>query len=190
MKIADFAACMLFFLCLAPGLLLTPGVRAQDVQIANAQEAYTLGVSDEIRLTVFGEEALSGSYTVGSNGAISMPLIGEITLAGLSTTRAEALIRGKLADGYLIKPSVSIEMLRHRPFYILGEVHAPGSYDYASNMNVLGAVAVAGGFTYRANRKNVQILRAADGKSAAYKAFAVEAPVAPGDTIVVGERLF
>lgn len=154
------------------------------------QSAYRLGPDDEIKITVFGEDELSGRYKLDGHGFISMPLIGELALDDLTLRAAESLIMAKLRDGYLVDPSVSIEVARHRPFYILGEVRAPGSYVYSDNMTVLKAVALAGGFTYRANKNRADIMRGAQGRDAPYRKFPVETKVYPGDVIVIRERLF
>jgi protein involved in polysaccharide export with SLBB domain len=149
---------------------------------------YTLKANDEIKLTVFGEDSLSGVYGLDAAGAVSVPLIGETFLRGLTARQAEARIREKLADGYLVDPDVVIEVSRYRPVYIVGEVHAPGQYDYISDMSVLNAVALAGGFTYRANRRTVLISSAAAGVPS--RDAPLEAVLMPGDVITVEERLF
>ena len=156
----------------------------------DTDKTYTLGGDDEIKITVFGEADLSGTYRLSGTGAVSIPLIGEVALNGLTLREAEELIKGKLVDGYLVDPSVSIEVLKYRPFYILGEVRAPGSYSYVSDMNVLNAVALAGGFTYRANQKAVKILKKNEGESGEYEEFPVKTKISPGDVIVVKERFF
>lgn len=155
--------------------------------LANAP--YRLGFGDIVSLTVYGEKDLSGDYKIAETGMVSIPLIGEVFLKNLTTSEAEILVTGKLADGYLVNPSVSIAVVQHRPFYILGEVAKPGSYSYTSDMNVLNAVALAGGFTYRANRKIVEIMPA--GKTPdSYREAPIQASVQPGDTILVKERFF
>ena len=118
-----------------------------------------------------------------------MPLIGPVSIGGRDVANAEKLIGEKLADGYLVNPRVSIEVLNYRPFYILGEVKKPGSYPYVNGMTVLNAIALASGFTYRANEKKIVITRKVDG---AEKKIDVEDTtlVMPGDIIRVPERFF
>ena len=151
---------------------------------------YRLGADDEIKITVFGEDDLSGEYKVSAGGSVSMPLIGEVPVNGLSLAETENLIETKLAEGYLLEPSVSVAVSKYRPFYILGEVREPGSYSYVSNMTALNAVALAGGYTYRANSKSVQIMRGGKNEGSAYEEFPVEAKVMPGDVIMIKERFF
>lgn len=151
---------------------------------------YHLGADDEIKIIIFGEDDLSGDYKVSGDGSVSMPLIGEVPVNGLSLAETEDLIEAKLADGYLLEPSVSVAVSKYRPFYILGEVREPGSYSYVSNMTALNAIALAGGFTYRANSKSVQIMRGGQAEGSAYEEFPVEAKVMPGDVIMIKERFF
>ena len=155
---------------------------------SDAQERrYVLGAGDEIRITVFGEKDLSGEFEVSGHGIISMPLVGEITAGGKTMKGLERGIAEKLKDGYLKHPRVSVEVLNYRPFYIIGEVKSPGSYAYVSSMTVLNAVALAKGFTYRADKKDIKIKRTKETKE--YKARLDEA-VLPGDIIRVTERFF
>lgn len=155
-----------------------------------AQADYRLGGGDKLRVTVFNEDDLSGQYEVDGSGIVAFPLIGEVTAAGGSARDLERAIAEKLRDGYLKSPVVSIEVLTYRPFFILGEVKRPGSYPYKSGLTVLNAVALAGGYTYRAKhsrwvltrekKKDWQEKEISDGTFV----------VMPGDTILVPERFF
>ena len=153
-------------------------------------DAYRMGPEDTLAVVVFREADLSAPYTIDNTGMISMPLIGELSLAGCTLRQAEQIITDRYADGYLVDPSVSIEISSFRPFYILGEVKAPGKYDFASGMNVLKAAALAGGFTYRANRKTAKVLRYDHTGQAVYHHQDLEEHVHPGDVITIRERLF
>ena len=112
---------------------------------ALAQDSFRLGTGDKLRITVFQEPELSGEYSVSSSGIVSIPLIGGIKASGLTTRALERAIVAALADGLIQDPKVSVEVLEARPFYILGDVTAPGSYPYVSGMTVLNAIALAGG---------------------------------------------
>lgn len=150
---------------------------------------YQLGSGDQIKVTVFGHEDLSGQFEIDGSGAISMPLIGQISAIGQTTQSLEQAITVKLSDGYLLDPSVSAEVINYRPFFILGEISRPGEYPYASGLTVLNAVAAAGGFSYRANKKAVFIKAFEGEKEVAYQLNA-QVMVQPGDTIRIGERIF
>jgi len=152
--------------------------------------SYILGADDSIKIAVYGEDDLSGTYKIGSNGVVSFPLVGDVNVGGKTTKAVETHLERLLSDGYLVRPDVSIEVDTYRPFYILGEVREPGSYDYTNGATVLKAVALAGGFTYRANKKDVQILKTKDGSSQLYEKTSVNAEISPGDIILVKERFF
>ena len=151
--------------------------------------SYTLGVADELRITVFNEPNLSGQFVVNSNGMLSLPLIGETRAAGATIDQLREQITTRFADGYLKNPKVTLEVLTFRPFYILGEVNKPGKYTYSSGLTVLNAVATAEGFTYRANKRRVFVKHAGAADETEVK-LTPATPVQPGDTIRIGERYF
>lgn len=156
---------------------------------ASPSQEYVLGVGDKIRLTVYGEADLSGDYEVGSTGLVSIPLIGDIVAAGQPLRQFEQNVRAKLAQGYLRDPRVNAQVVNYRPFFILGEVAKPGSYPYVNGMTVLNAVALAGGYTYRADKSGVTITRAGANESGEKKV-PETFTVIPGDIIRVPERFF
>lgn len=166
----------------APAHAQQPPAAAQDGD-------YLLGSSDKVRVTVYGEPTLSGEFFVTGSGVVSLPLIGEVKAAGLTLRQFQDAVQKSLSDGYLKDPRVSVEVLTFRPFYILGEVTKPGTYPYTSGLTVLNAVATAGGYTYRADKKQVFIKR--NGATEETKTeLTPSVTVAPGDTIRIGERFF
>lgn len=159
------------------------------VSPAVAQEVdYRLGSGDQLRITVFGHEDLSGEFEVGSDGRISLPLIGDVRALQLTLRELEGAITAKLKPDYLINPQLSVEVVNYRPFYIIGEVKNPGSYAYVGGMRVVNAVAMAGGFTYRAREAELLITRAAG--SGEKESVGQNTYVLPGDVIEVPERFF
>lgn len=156
---------------------------------AGGQPIYTLGSGDKLRVTVFGEADLSGEFEVDGSGEISMPLIGSVLAGNRSVRELEGRITELLADGYLKKPRVSVDVLNYRPFYILGEVQDPGSYPYVNGMTILNAVALGGGFTYRAKKERILIIRAGD-ESRKPEVGTPDTVVLPGDVVRVEERFF
>lgn len=149
---------------------------------------YELGSGDRLRVIVFGEPDLSGEFDVGGSGVVALPLIGQVRANGLTLSAFEDAVEAKLRDGYLTNPRVSVEVMNYRPFYIYGEVSEPGQYPYTSSMTVLNAVAVAGGYTYRANQDKVYITRG-EGDEVEYPA-SQAVRVLPGDVLRVPERFF
>ena len=174
---------------LAISALLLTAAALWSTESAAEEQDYLLSTGDRLRVTVFGHQDLSGEVEVNSNGEISLPLIDEVAAAGLSLTELEAEIVGALRPDYLKNPRVSIEMINYRPFYIIGEVTMPGSYPYVSGMTVVNAVAVAGGFTYRARKGRIRIKREGDEDTIELTA-EMDTPVQPGDVIEVPERFF
>ena len=156
---------------------------------ALADDAYRLGAGDKLRVTVFDEVDLSGEFELDGGGVFAMPLIGPINAMDATPRDLEAALVAKLADGWLIRPRVAIEVLSYRPFYIIGEVNEPGSYPYRSGMTVLNAAALAGGFTYRADEDDIDISRGEEGARAEFEA-TIHTTVKPGDVIRIEERLF
>lgn len=151
--------------------------------------AYKLNINDRVRLTVFGEEDLSGEFDVDSNGYVSLPLIGRVFVAGFSIEESKKLIRDVFKNGYLVDPKVTLDVLSFQPFYILGEVKSPGSYPYVSGLTVLNAIALSGGYTYRADKDDIEIQREKNGQKEKFEAHE-KTTVMPGDIITVDERFF
>jgi polysaccharide export outer membrane protein len=150
---------------------------------------YRLGPGDQVRVTVFRHEDLSGEFQMDGEGFFAMPLVGEIQGGGLSARDLETVVEDRLKDGgFLVNPQVGIEVLNYRPFYIIGEVNNPGSYQYVNGMTVINAVALAGGFTYRADQDDVIINRG--GSSGPEVQALLDTEVLPGDIINVTERFF
>ena len=160
--------------------------------VANAQDAsfsHRLSPGDRIKVTVFGHDDLSGEFELDGDGSISLPLIRVVPAAGLTAKELEGAITDKLKPDYLRNPSVTVEVLSYRPFYIIGEIKAPGAYPYVNGMTVLNAVALAGGYTYRARTKSI-IIKRHIGESQADIRAKPETPVLPGDVIEIPERYF
>jgi polysaccharide biosynthesis/export protein len=154
-----------------------------------AVETYTLDSGDKLRIVVFGQDGLTSSYAVDAGGNVTMPLIGSVRARGQTTAQLAQAIGAKLREGFIREPHVAVEIEANRPFFILGEVTAPGQYPYVANMTVETAVAIAGGFTPRAQTGRVVISRPVRGDTLR-TSVPIVAPVRPGDTIVVGERWF
>jgi len=172
-----WVACFVAFALTVPGVW--GGARA-DVT------GYTLGSGDKIKVTVFGQANMSGEFAVAGDGSVSLPFIGTIRAGGLTARQLEQEIVNRLQPDYLKNPRVSVEVLNFRPFDIIGEVQKPGSYPYRDGMTVINAIAMAGGFTYRAKEQEFRIKRADGTVEKAVR----NTLVRPGDVIEVLERFF
>jgi polysaccharide export outer membrane protein len=179
---ALLGACLFLTAC-QPGANLPP---LPDT----AQSSYRLGVDDQVRVITFGEASLTGQFRVNDRGSLAIPLLGAIPADGLTTSELERRIEARLKEKkVLLDPAVSVEVLSYRPVFILGEVTKPGQYPYQPNMTVLTAVAVAGGFTYRAQTNYASILRA-EGDSDVEGKVMRNTRVRPGDVIDIFERYY
>jgi polysaccharide export outer membrane protein len=151
--------------------------------------AYHLDAGDKLRVVVYGQEGLTNTYAIDAGGSITMPLIGSVPARGRTPAGLAAEINGRLRNGYIREPSVAVEIESYRPFFILGEVAAPGQYPYVPNMSVESAVAIAGGFSPRARRDRVTLTHTDSSGSTRYVA-PLGTALSPGDTVLVGERWF
>jgi polysaccharide export outer membrane protein len=165
-----------------------PAVYAAPMPVAY-DAAYRLDASDRLRIVVYGQEGLTNTYAIDAGGSITMPLIGAVRARGLTPAGLAAEISGKLRNGYIREPSVAVEIEAYRPFFILGEVAAPGPYPYVPNMSVESAVAIAGGFSPRAKRDRVTLTHT-DAGGSSRAVVPLGTPISPGDTVLVGERWF
>lgn len=182
------ALCALAAACGSSGLAV---MSASQVNSGLAS-GYLIGAGDKLKVTVFDEEPLTGEYDVGTGGAISLPLLEPVMVKNMTPSQVAQLIEEKLTvGGYVLYPRVSVDILEYRPFYILGEVNAPGEYPHGGELTLSQAVAKAGGYTPRA-KKNAVVLKRQDwvegkliqlGKTTTLQ-------IAPGDTIIVQESFF
>ena len=151
--------------------------------------AYHLDAGDKLRVVVYGQEGLTNTYAIDAGGSITMPLIGSVPARGRTPAGLAVDISTRLRRGFIREPSVAVEVEAYRPFFILGEVAAPGQYPYVPNMTVESAVAIAGGFSPRALRDRVTITHT-DGSGTARYVAPTGTSISPGDTVLVGERWF
>jgi polysaccharide export outer membrane protein len=170
----------------APAVVAAPVAYAEP---ARYDAAYHLDAGDKLRVVVYGQEGLTNTYAIDAGGAITMPLIGSVRARGRTTAGLAAEISAKLRAGFIREPSVAVEIEAYRPFFILGEVAAPGQYPYVPNMTVESAVAIAGGFSPRARRDSVTVTHT-DASGTSRFVVPPGSPISPGDTVLVSERWF
>jgi polysaccharide biosynthesis/export protein len=159
------------------------------VPVLRHDAGYKLDAGDKLRVVVYGQEGLTNTYAIDAGGAITMPLIGAVPARGRTPASLAADISAKLRHGYIREPSVAVEIESYRPFFILGEVAAPGQYPYVPNMTVESAVAIAGGFSPRAKRDMVTLTHTV-ASGAVRNEVPLGTSLGPGDTVLVGERWF
>jgi polysaccharide export outer membrane protein len=168
----------------------SPGADLPPIGDAASSNAYQLGAGDKLRIITYGDDNLTGDFTVNGGGDVEIPLLGAVHAAGRTVPQLQASIAHALsARGLLNKPSVSVEVSEYRPIFVLGEVAKPGQYPYQPDMTVVTAVAVAGGYTYRAVKARVEITRTRDG-TVQHGQAQPDALLRPGDVVTVLERYF
>ena len=175
-----------FYSASAAPQVVAPGEQAAP---SVSDSSYRLDNGDRIRISVFNQPDLSGDYMLDGEGRFSMPLIGTVVAAGLSPAELEFLLIDRFRPGYLVNPRIFVQVLNYRPYYLIGEVNGTGAFPYKAGMTYLTAIANAGGFTYRAKRDYVIVIRADDPAQTEHR-LSVEEKVQPGDIIRVAERLF
>jgi protein involved in polysaccharide export with SLBB domain len=171
--------------------LLLFSFAANSLYAAEAVQSggYQLGPGDKLVISVFNQEDLTGEYAINGAGRFFMPFIGNVDAKGLTITELTDLIVNKLKPDYLLNPRISIEVLNFRPYYIIGEVKAPNSYPYVEGMTYLNAVAIAGGYTYRAKKGYAMVRRNEDQEGKEQKVDMTSSVMA-GDIIRIVERMF
>lgn len=175
--------------CADSAMAPTARLTATGSAPADLSRVYRLGVGDKLKLTVFGEQELSGTYEVNASGNVPLPLIGEMAARGRGINDFRDAVRQKLSQGYLTNPKVSVEIINFRPIYIHGEVRSGGEFPFKNGLKLRDAIAVAGGYTYRANESYVILVR--EGAPQQVKvAMPADIDVLPGDNIRIPERFF
>ena len=157
--------------------------------LGTSDMTYQLDYGDRIKINVFNQPELSGEYTLDGDGRFSMPLIGTVEAAGMTSAELEQHLVERYKPDYLVNPRIFIQVLNYRPYYLIGEVRGTGAFPYRAGMTYMQAIAIAGGFTYRAKQDHVFVIRGDDPEQDEIK-LSVEEKVKPGDIIRVAERLF
>jgi polysaccharide export outer membrane protein len=160
--------------------------------MASAQQApiYRLSPGDKVKVTVFNEPDLTGEFQVNDSGNVALPLAGEVNAVGLTLSEFKTGVIRTLRGRYVKNPRVAVEMVNYRPFNVIGEVRNAGQYPYRPGLTVQDAVAMAGGYTYRANTRVLYVRRADSGGESTVQMDGGSATVSPGDNIRVPERYF
>lgn len=179
------------------GLLLA-SCAASDLPLVSVADAntglarsYRIAGGDKLKVTVFDEPTLTGEFGVGLDGSLSLPLIAPMQVSGQTPDQLAAGIKAALAEGeFVLSPRVTVEVSQHRPFYILGEVNAPGEYPYIGDLTVDQAIAKARGYSARANKSVVVLRRQGWGEGRRVRLGSSPLLIAPGDTITVEEAFF
>ncbi|HMU56057.1 MAG TPA: SLBB domain-containing protein [Nitrospira sp.] len=176
---------MIAWLLLGPVMALSV-LGGASAEQGGAQPGYRIGPNDVIRIQVFGEEDLTVEGRVGGDGKLTYPLLGALRVEGRTTDELQRELTTRLADGYVRQPKVSVSIVRHRNFYVSGEVKTPGGFPFEDGLTVQKAVTMAGGFTEKAARGVLLITRHAGQQEQSIPS-QLHTPLLPDDTLVVGQ---
>ena len=171
------------------GLAACAGGHANQAALESTPpQAYRIAAGDRIAVNVYGEQAVTGEYDVDDGGTVALPLAGRVSVKDMTAPQAEAAVASKLRTS-LENPQVNVSVVQGRNIYILGEVAKPGAYPFRPGDTVLNAVALAGGYTYRAETDGISVKRPEAGPADAKRA-QQDAYLHPGDIVIVPARWF
>ena len=162
---------------------------AGPAPVRGSDGPYMLGPGDRIRLKVYDDSNLTGEYEVNNAGHVSIPLVGQVRASGSTTTQLEKTIADRMRGKIAQDPKINVEIASYAPFYIFGEVKKAGVYPYQPGITVAGAIATAGGLTYRADENTIYLQHSGSRQQQVVR-LGVPQRIYPGDNIRVGERMF
>lgn len=157
---------------------------------------YVIGLGDQLLITVWRNEELSGISLVRTDGKISVPLVDDIQAEGLTPEQLKAAISEKLED-YISAPdvTVSVAQANSKQVYILGEVNQSGPVPVLQDLRVTDAISLARGFGQFADRSDIRIVRRKGHEEHEYvfnynayvrgRAPGTNILLQPGDTVIV-----
>ena len=180
----------------------TPAAAAAPVG-GSAPSSYVLSPNDAVEVDVFQEDDLRTSAVISKDGTINFPLLNSVKIGGLTQAQARDLITNKLRADFLVNPQVSLAVIRFasKRFTMLGQVNRPGSFELPAqeNIDLLEAIAMAGGYTRIAEPGKITVKRRVGDKEQVFNVNAKRMAknpgterfeVQPGDTITVAESIF
>ncbi len=141
------------------GGLLSPWVAAQS-----SSSGYLVGPEDVLEISVWREESLQREVLVRPDGRISFPLVGDLKVAGSTPDE----IQSKLSEGlkkFIPDPVVTVVLTKVGGYkiYIIGQVKKSGQYAVGRYLDVVQALALAGGLTPYAAENKIKIFRRENG---------------------------
>jgi protein involved in polysaccharide export with SLBB domain len=172
-----------------PAELSLSRAQAAEFSSRTSYGAYVIRPSDQLRVQVYDDQNITGEYQVDASGYISIPLAGRVKASGLTPPQLERAIVAKLTNGVLKKPDVAVQILAYGPIYVHGEVKRAGEFPYKPGLTIMDAVALAGGYTYRADESAAFVTRAGSHVERSY-GLNGSVRIYPGDNIRIPERFF
>jgi polysaccharide export outer membrane protein len=160
------------------------------VPAAARTSAYRLALGDKVKITVFNEPEMSGEFQVNSSGNVALPLAGNVTAVNKTVDQFKHAVAAKLSGKYVRNPRIGVEVVTYQAINVIGEVKNAGQYPYRPGLTMRDAVAMAGGYTYRANTHTLYVRHAGAPAEHTIDVDGVPPPIEPGDNVRVPERYF
>ena len=130
------------------------------------RSVYLIRSGDTLEVRVYQEEDLNTKTRVDEEGTVVLPLIGRVSVRGLTTEAARQRISDRYGSDYLQHPQVTVLVGEFAPrrFVMMGQVSRPGVYEIPSSerLNLLQAIAMAGGYTKIADPTKIRIRRSTE----------------------------
>ena len=158
---------------------------------------------DTVMVKVYQESDLDTEVKVNSKGMVSLPLLGDVSVLGRTAEEAGKAIQELYEADYLVNPKVTLTVTQRakRRFTVLGQVTRPGVYEFPpeEGLNLLQALAMAGGYTRMASPSKIALQRVEQGQPRVLKLDAERmakekdtkaVEIRPDDVISVPERIF
>ena len=147
-------------------LLVVLSAGAAEKATPSSVQDYVIGPGDVLEISVWKEEALTKQLMVLPDGKIAFPLIGEAMAGGWTVAQLKEEIEKRLSR-FVPDPvlSVSVAQMNSLMIYVVGKVRNPNRFLLTSNINVLQALALAGGLNEFAERDEIRVFREKDGKT-------------------------
>lgn len=152
-----FAVCLTAARC----SVFTPYVWVDDAtEQGEAHKPYRIRAGDELKVHVWGQEALSSETQVRRDGRITLDLAGDVHVAGLTPEDAAVAVTHRL-EGLVKNPNVTVAAREgsEPKIYVLGEVRNAGEQALRPDDNVMMVIARAGGLTEFADTSGIYLLR-------------------------------
>ena len=140
----------------------TKAPNVASVDTSSSVDAYVVGNGNMLQIKIYGEAGIQTIFRVDELGYITHPYLGRVKLSGLSVSQAERYLENQLSGDYIVNPNVTVFVMEHSHFSVMGEVKKPGNYEITGRVSLIEALTIAGGFTPIANPRNVKIIRKTD----------------------------
>jgi polysaccharide export outer membrane protein len=143
-----------------------PPASAASAPVSAQPSAYVIGPEDGLDISVWKDETLKAQTLVRPDGGISFPLVGEVMAAGKTADQLRDEIRQRL-ERYIPDAVVTVSVVHIASYriYVLGRVNKPGDFAVGRNVDVLQALALAGGLTPFAQENDIRVVRKVDGQT-------------------------